>query len=290
MILRRLIFLLERIERKTNRVTKKNYKYRREIDYKTVQEKKIDFVNPVFVLSTGRCGTLWLTEFCKLSSRVFVNHSLPPQLIRNSRLAYEKFQECQDDFGEIIRAARDDFILDSYKMGKLYLETNNRITFFAYAIKDVYPNSKFIHIIRNPGDFVRSGLSRNWYKGHHHDIGRIIMYKNLKKWNLMSTLEKIAWLWNETNNFIEQFLKKIDEKNYIRVRSEDLFSHQKFAIHVLKFLKIEDIPESKVKKLVKKRINKQDTLLIGPYETWSEEQKEQLTRQANLAGKYGYEL
>jgi hypothetical protein len=50
-------------------------------------------VRPVFVLSTGRCGTQWLTELLRCDPAMWVNHSDYPELIRHSRLAYERYRE-----------------------------------------------------------------------------------------------------------------------------------------------------------------------------------------------------
>lgn len=289
-MLRQCIRFLEKIDRKVQ-ASSRHYTGRlRTLSKDEINGDMIDFVSPCFVLSTGRCGTLWFTELLRLSSQVHVNHSDYPELIRHSRLAYEQYKQATGVFCEIIRATRDEFIIDAYKRGQIYVETNNRATFFAHAIKRVYPKAKFIHLVRHPGDFVRSGLSRKWYHGHSHDLGRIVKLESTDEWQTMSDVEKIAWLWNETNVYIENFLAGLSRGDYIQVKVEDLFGDPSISIKLCQFIGVHDIGLKKTAKMLKRQVNQQCKWVVGPYQTWSEDQKEQFRRQATLAVRYGYEL
>jgi hypothetical protein len=132
-------------------------------------------VEPVFVLSTGRTGAALLTELLLLADGVDVHHTPRPELVRVSRRAYEEIGGNLDLFVEVFKTAREELLLQSVRRGRRYVETNNRVTFFAPAAAVEFPDAKFIHLTRDPATFVRSGLRRNWYSGtHHHDIGRIV--------------------------------------------------------------------------------------------------------------------
>jgi len=259
------------------------------LEFDEVDQPTLSFVSPVFVLSTGRCGTKWLTELLRRDPRMRVNHSDYPELVRHSRLAYEQYAEMPRVFQEIIRAARDGYILDAYRRGQVYVETNNRITFFAYAVQAVYPQARFIHLIRHPGDFVRSGLRRGWYHGGRHDVGRIRNIVDPAGWEEMTDTARIAYLWNETNQYIETFAKTLDVGAFMQVRAEDMFSGVQATKAIADFVGAK-IQDRIIRSMLKKKINRQMTGNILPYREWSRESKMQLQKYASLAERYGYEI
>jgi hypothetical protein len=258
-----------------------------QVDIEQLQAEQLTFAAPYFVLSTGRCGTEWLTELLRLSRYAHVNHRDHPELIRHSRMAYEQYAATPRVFVEIIRATRDEFIAEAYRRGQVYVETNNRITFFAYAIRQAYPKARFIHLVRHPGDFVRSGLNRKWYRGQRHDIGRIV--KPDPAWQTMSDVEKIAWLWNQTNHYIEGFLAELPRQDTMQVKAEAMFSDPAVGMDLLRFIGVSDISPKTVRRMLSRRINRQRQWAVDPYREWPEEHKAQIRREAVLAGRYGYE-
>jgi hypothetical protein len=254
-----------------------------------LSDKAATEVEPVFVLSTGRCGTKWLTELLSRSNDVFVNHALQPELIRQSRRAYELGPTNVDFLTEIVRAARDDLISAAHQRSRVYVETNNKITFFAFALKNAYPRSRFVHLYRHPADFVRSGMRRGWYSGHSHDVGRIVM-KESGQWERLSRVERIAWLWNETNSFIEVFLQELEPDRSIAVQSEQMFSDGKVTLEICRFVGGDDISSFDVNKMLGKRVNVQRQGDFPRFEEWTVEQQEILRKWCTLASKYRYDL
>jgi hypothetical protein len=248
-------------------------------------------VKPVFVLSTGRCGTSWLTELLRLSQHVHVNHTDYPELVRQGRLAYEQHASHPEMFQEIIRATRDGYLAQAHWMGQTYVETNPRICFLAYAVALVYPSSRYIHLYRHPGDVVRSGLRRGWYSGVTDDEGRIILHNNHESWQRMTDIEKISWLWNETNQFIETFLTHQPDASKLRVKAESMFTDVATSKRILEYIGVTDIPDAVIEKRLSQRVSAQRSgKRVGPYADWTEAEKEQLRRHATLASKYGYPL
>lgn len=243
-------------------------------------------LSPVFVLSTGRCGTKWLSVLLASSHHVFVNHALQPELVRQSKLVYEAVGDAPV---ELVRAARDDLLSLAHRAGRIYVETNNKITFFAEALTRAYPKSKFVHLYRHPGDVVRSGMRRDWYAGHLADIGRITM-RDRDRWAELSRLERIAWLWNETNTYIEQFLSGLEPERHVSVASEQMFSDPAVPLELCEFAGATDISISHVKRMHRRRVNVQITGDFPKYAAWSEEQKQALRLWCPLAPKYGYDL
>ena len=137
---------------------------------------------PCFVLSTGRCGTALLTKVFEEHSGIEVHHTPTPELVYYSKYAFENQDSLSSEIKHLVDAARYDQIRSSFLLKKTFVETNNRITFFAQQLAELYPKAKFIHLIRNPIDFIKSGLARNWYSGKNpHDEGHIILNKDKEK-------------------------------------------------------------------------------------------------------------
>ena len=91
-----------------------------------------------------------------------------------------------------------------------------------------------IHLLRHPDSFVSSGIQRNWYTGKTiTDEGRIAPAKDL---GIERQQDKIAWLWNATNAFIDDFKEGAGKDRTLTVRSEDLFSNAEEAERILNWL------------------------------------------------------
>ncbi len=212
---------------------------------------------PVFVLSTGRCGTKLLTELFDELPAVKAWHEPSPELTYYSRYAFEHStgKDEAEILTKVIDAARYEFIRNAFLMDKVYVETNNRITFYAFALARLYPHSRFIHLVRKPEKVVKSGLARDWYTGKTlYDESRPQPPAPIE-----DRTAQIAWLWNETNNFIETFKESAAAGRFITVRSEDLFSDPEVFNRILKFLDLDPLPTGTITKKINTPVNSQDT-------------------------------
>lgn len=255
--------------------------------FKEIHDKS----NPVFVLSTGRCGTKFLTKVLKRSEVIDSFHEPVPELIYYSKYAYEN--QCENEkLKLIIDSSRFEYIMRSFLNKKIYFESNNRLTFFAYQLNELFPKAKFIHLIRDPRDFVRSGIRRKWYSGQHlWDMGRIKPLNDSINWDHLNLISKISWLWNETNSFIEDFKKSIDEEKMLTVKSEDLFTDINVIKKIFDFI---DVPlvydDQELAKLIEKPVNKQNVNQFPYYEDWNISQKISLKKYVKLANLYDYKF
>lgn len=250
-------------------------------------------VRPGFVLSTGRAGTLLLNQLLRLAPNAYPVHQPQPELIRVSKRAYEEIGRSPEIFRETFKTAREELVFQAAEREKVFIETNNRITFFAPIIRDIFPNAVFIHLVRHPGDFVRSGIRRNWYSGEHdHDLGRIVplLPEMAKKWQQFSLIQKIGWLWNETNRFIEEAKANWPDDSCLFVKAEDLFTNPEVTRTIFFFLQLKGFPLKKVKRMIKRRVNAQKKGYFPPFQEWDAEERTQLREVVPLVEKYGYEL
>ncbi|MCK5343738.1 MAG: hypothetical protein KAR20_10055, partial [Candidatus Heimdallarchaeota archaeon] len=165
-------------------------------NYQDLPEHIFNELKSCFILSTGRCGTELLVKLFQLSNAGKVVHEPKPQLVYGSKIAHELSKNSSaKELGFI--TARYDILRETYLRNQFYIETNNRITFFADAIYDLMPGSKFIHLVRHPGDFVRSGIRRKYYSGHDYDDGRLTPIPGSQvfiEWQNFSQIKKVGWL------------------------------------------------------------------------------------------------
>ncbi|HDL18267.1 MAG TPA: hypothetical protein ENH29_04370 [Bacteroidetes bacterium] len=250
-------------------------------------------VRPAFVLSTGRAGTLLLNRLLLPAPNAHAVHAPRPELIRASKRAYEEIDRQPEIFAETFKSAREELIFEAALHNQIFIETNNRITFFAPVIRRVFPNAVFIHLTRRPADFVRSGLRRKWYSGtEDHDLGRIVPIQGeaAEKWDRFSLIEKIGWLWNETNRFIADFTATLKPEDFLFIRAEDLFTHIEITKKIYEFLHLNDFNPKRVAKMIQHPVNVQKKRKYPKYENWPESDKTALKNLTPLAGKYGYKL
>jgi hypothetical protein len=124
-------------------------------------EKNWTNTQPVFVLSTGRTGTMQLSAVLNLSPDIFAVHEPRPSLVKVAKDAYINGYP-EDKWIDIVQSARDELIAYAHHKQKIYVETNNRLTFLAKALSKAFPKSKFIHLHRHPYEVIRSGMRRGW--------------------------------------------------------------------------------------------------------------------------------
>lgn len=249
---------------------------------------------PVFVLSTGRCGTELLTRLFDSTPGVACNHNENPELIHSSVLAWREGQEHFDAYVEAVRAGRFELMAEAKLRGRRYIETNCRITFFAPHLLALFPKARFIHLVRHPAAFVRSTVRRGAYEGTYADLGRISPREGqaADAWSNWDSIKRCSWLWAETNAFIEDFRLAVDPERFLRVSAEELFEDPSTFNRVLEHCGLSIQSESKVASRIAKPVNADTTSHgLGRYESWTDEQRASLQGlAASLAEKYGYSL
>lgn len=243
-----------------------------------------------FVLSTGRCGTAFLTELLSHSPSLSVHHAPKPELEYLSSLVHRD-PPTPEALDMAVLAARFELFVSTYRAGGTYVETNNRISFFAPALARLLPNARFVHLVRHPADFVRSGMRRGYYADGVVQHQRLVPAADTA-WSSLTQLEKIAWEWSEINGFIETFKTSIPAGRVLTVRSEAMFADPESLCSVLQFVGAGD--EKEVSEAIRgkrlKPVNQQTRGTFPKYVDWSLADKAALRRLAPLAWTYGYEL
>lgn len=199
--------------------------------------------SPVFVLSTGRAGTMTLAHLLALSPRLRCAHEPSPRLLEASALAAQPPSNCFDArfFEDAVRTARGRDVRRCRETGRAYVETNNRLTFLARALDQAFPDARFIHVLRRPASFVRSGIERGYYVDHPWDYVRARPYlvpvrdaqPDEAAWQAFSQAERCAWLWRVTNAYAEEFMAERPPARCLRLEAEALFAQDAQTIETL---------------------------------------------------------
>ena len=219
----------------------------------------LESMEPVFFLSTGRAGTMWFSEVMKKDREVKVLHRPSPDFAIQNAKAYKLFAQSESNnqtlnelLSEIYLAGRENHLRYAYKTDRRLIETNNSITFFAYALANLFPKAKFVHLIRPPKKFIASGMKRGYYSDHPQEKRRINPNKSQTEWTEYSREEKIAWLWTETNSFARQFGVKAGEWRFRQFYFDNLTVDG--ICNILDFINV-NYDKNSVAKLIEKPVN-----------------------------------
>lgn len=250
--------------------------------------------DPVFFLSTGRCGTEWFSYTLSKAKNTVVFHHPTPSLSIQNKFIYQLYERnvagliaTEEVSKQLLLLAREQHFRYAYKSDKRYIETNNHITFFANALAKLFSSAKFIHLYRHPGDFVTSGMNRGWFAENIPATVKMIEPPRQEAWDNSTRIQKISWVWNETNAFIETFKQSYPG----RVYSYDFTKRDTTELMALfDFLNIERDHKSLIKSLeIKKNIQKE--IKFPKYQDWDTQDKKDLIKICGLlADQYQYKL
>lgn len=253
-------------------------------------------LQPVWVLSTGRTGTHTLTKLLNQSPFLDARHEPSPELFAFSYDYYSGTIERQRAL-QSLEYLRDELVFRSFRDGFVYVETNNRLSYLAELLLELYPQSKFIFIHRNPYKYIRSGMRRNYYNGHLLDSARIIPNPSSEyadRWETMSTLEKVAWNWAAVNEICLNFIEKLPAKQQMVFSSESLFdADPALAKNLFNFTGSSQFhpPSGDIKRVMGKKYNAQKKGSFPRPKEWTVQQVSNVNGIIRpVAQRLGYQL
>ncbi len=247
---------------------------------------------PVFFLSTGRCGTRWFTELLQTEKKLDVHHNTHPELYEQSLLAYKLFKtgkfsdpDVRSLLSEVIFSARQELMTETASHNHRFVETNNRITFFTSTLAELFPHARFVHLYRDPAGFVKSGMNRNWYNDSRYDYARPFptLEPDQSHWKDWSRVEKISWLWRETNQMIDRQLNELPSDRYRRFNFSDLSTDS--VRELLHWLEI-DIDSNTISAQLDKKVNAQKSGDFPSYPEWPNRDREDFLSQCGDYATY----
>ena len=271
------------------------------IDLETITRMVAEY-SPVFVLSTGRVGTKFIHTLLSHHQEFQSSHEAFPNLQFFSDFAYHH-QDKKDVLSKMMEAARMELVLDAFNNNKIFSESNQCLVFFAYALANWLKKSKFIHVIRHPGDFIVSAVKKGWHKNDSiWEAGRV-KSDNECEWASMSQIERLAWTWSETNRFIRDFGVFAGPDRFVCFRAEDLYADKKQVDAMLTFMGAKTLfSDSFYREIQLQKVNEIEIHPDEPpnmkkvpnfpaYRLWPEEDKALVKKYVNpQALEFGYEL
>lgn len=256
---------------------------------------------PVFILSTGRAGSKFIVKLLEHAANATAFHEPRPTLQYFSDYAYHH-QADEETLTRMIDAARMESILEVFIKDRIYVESNQCLTFFAPGIARLFKESKFVHVVRHPGDFVRSAVRKGWHKNDSiWEAGRL-KTADETQWIEMDQVERLSWLWQATNSYIEDFKKELAPQRTRTFKFEGLITDPQKIKLLLEFTGSGKIDKKKIKEVQKRKVNElhikpweppnmKKVMNFPHYEDWEPVIKEKLKKYCGeLARIYGYRL
>ena len=156
----------------------------------------------LWVLATGRCGTMALTATLNTSPDIQACHDMKP-------LYWNTWPG-----GNPVDYQRRGRMLKVWANRKVYAEISNALTEAAEVILKTLPNSRFIFLHRDPRSTVLSGLRVGWFSTNP-TIGDPSLrerpdrwpldQQTAEQWDSMSRVQRCIWRWTAINWFSYQF-------------------------------------------------------------------------------------
>ena len=242
-----------------------------------------------FVMSTGRSGTQTLSQVLKFAQNASVWHHPQPYMIMETQSAYWGQIDTQSAFWQ----GRGHYIRQAWDQGLIHGETDHNMTPFCGAIARDIPNAKFIILVRDPREFVRSGMRRNYYRGTGAwEDGRLRPQQgdaDFDTWSDRDQFSQICWLWNETYRHIERIRAEVGEDRIMVIRFEDLIAGPETTGRLFDFLGLDGFDRGSIEGVLGQKLNAQQSGNFPHPSLWSEAQHRtcwDIVKE--MAVRYGY--
>lgn len=234
-----------------------------------------------FVVSTGRTGTGFLTRlFDRGIPDAFSLHEPKPAFRRRSRAWMGRKATSAER--RRFKRTRDRFLRRGE--GSLYVENNYQLFSAIPMIREVYPDAKIIHVVRDGRPVTTSYLNRYRYiRSEHITPANLPEDPARADWESWTPVQKLAWYWMTVNRCVAR------QGPDLVVRFEELFDAERSGLwKLLDFLEV-DYDRERVRQLAGERVNTNRMEFFPEYDLWPPHWKEQFWSIAGEAmAEFGY--
>lgn len=262
---------------------------------------------PFFIVSSGRSGTKMIEKLLSSFPEVEMHHEYLCEYIQPLSVKYYLGLLSNSDIINELKKLHGASI--HYSKKSLWGDSSNKLSWLISPLDTLFPNAKFIHLIRD-GRKVVSSFYNKLRDECYDDISTRVLQSWVdnpaeylepppeKKywWNVAkmnSTIRKkfvkynqfqrICFHWNEVNNNIEKELNNIINTRKMIIRLEDLVTDEMVVQKMISFLELEYHED------IFKTLKKPHNVNIPIDYQLTKKQKDQFYEIAGkLMGKYGY--
>jgi hypothetical protein len=264
--------------------------------------KKQDWgnISPIFIISTGRTGTHFFTNFFNENFRnVFAIHE-PQKDVFELNHAFLKGEVSLNKAGDMFKEFRKGILNHLNKNSlNIYVESNNNLSYLIPVLRSEFPNYKIIYIQRDGRDFVRSAYSKNtkgkWVgevpflskKDPRNRLNPSFLKDDLysNDWDNLSRFENICWNWSRKDSLI--YNEVYNDSKTIILKFENLFVTKQPSEwnRLIDFLDLRKniINENILSYMKANKSNQTKTFKLPEWKQWTEEQKRQFIK---IAGEH----
>jgi hypothetical protein len=212
--------------------------------FKRVDPSTIKEESPIFVVGVGRSGTHFLAELFKMIPTLQAYHlDHIGNSIADSFLMYCNWHNMPMDYAGFFNS-RNQLIQNAKLSHSRYVESNPYLALFIRELKDYYPKSKILVVLRNPEKVVLSHFNKGWYKDYSpdfNDFGKLPFYQysiekgnhffgrifpkvevEFQKWKELTQVGKITWMVVTINNWIHESIQDIGNEDVTVLPVEQL--------------------------------------------------------------------
>ncbi len=232
--------------------------------------------NIVFILGSGRCGTFQISKLFEENNEVTCHHEFLFDYILRSSVLYKMQQEDKTSIKKLLIDTHQNEI--KLADSKIWIDSSNALPWVADVLLEIFPNAKFIHLIRDGRKVVSSFYNKfpkvmyndfyvkklaTWLENKDLEI-KPPPYKNywrplpeyckcFIKATPKNRFEYLCWYWAEINSHINNFKNSLKEENFLEIKLEDLSSKKEHFDHFLNFIGIDSSDD--LFSMIKKPVN-----------------------------------
>ena len=205
---------------------------------------------PVFVVGSGRCGTRMIKKLLSGVDTIEARHEYVRNAFQRESTLYLLGKLSYEDMARKLFDIYSPAIY--YSEAEIFLDSNQHLCWCVDVLASLFPDSKFIHLVRDGRKVVSSFFHKlNIFDDHGAKVlrdwmeGRETVPPTLTEnfWQILppegyNMFQRICYHWVMSNEDIMSSLDNIPRERQMFIRLEDLATSEKVMTDFLSFLNV----------------------------------------------------